>query len=417
MKNAPQLSALRIFTLALSLFTALALIAIFAQPASAQTETILYNFCSAAGCTDGAVPTGGLIADTAGNLYGNTIYGGVTTDNGGVVFKLTPSGDESVLYSFHNGVPDDGYWPGGLLTMDTQGNLYGSTERGGSHSLHVGHGDGTAFKLGPNGTETILYSFGANSTDGVDPYSGMVRDAAGNLYGTTNLGGVYAAGILFRLTPEGVETVLHNFANDSTDGGYPLASLIMDRNGNLYGTAASGGSGGGGTVFELTAQGSYQILYSFTGGSDGSLPLASLTLDSQGNLYGTTYRANADCCTNYYQGTVFKLTPGSSGSWQETILYNFIQQGDSCQQPASNIVFDSHGNLYGTTNQGGTWRGGCLFELSPAGKLTILHDFGEGTDGIAPDGSLVFSKGNLYGITGAGGENAEGTVFKFVPEK
>jgi uncharacterized repeat protein (TIGR03803 family) len=364
MKNAPLFPKLRIVTLELSLFAALALNVISAQPASAQTETTLYNFCSATNCSDGAAPTGGLIADTAGNLYGNTIYGGASTAGwvgGGVVFKLTPSGDESVLYSLHNGVPGDGYWPGGLITMDAQGNLYGTAERGGAHSLHVAHGDGTAFKVSPNGTETILYNFGASSTDGVDPFSGMVRDATGNLYGTTYIGGVYAAGTVFRLTPAGVETVLHNFANDDTDGGYPWASLILDKNGNLYGMTPSGGSGNSGTVFELTAEGSYQVLYSFAGGSDGALPLTSLTLDSQGNLYGTTYRANAACCTNHYQGTVFKLTPGSNGSWQETILYNFIQQGQSCQQPASNIVLDSHGNLYGTTNQGGAWKGGCLF--------------------------------------------------------
>jgi uncharacterized repeat protein (TIGR03803 family) len=408
--------ALPTFALVCTLFTAIALALVLAQPASAQTETVLYNFCSATDCVDGAFPTG-LIADTAGNLYGNTIYGGDTTDNGGVIFKLTPSGDESVLYSFHNGVPRDGYWPGSQPTMDAQGNLYGTTERGGSHSLHVEHGDGTAFKVSPDGTETTLYNFGANRTDGVEPFSGMVRDASGNLYGTTYIGGVYAAGTVFRLTPAGVETVLHNFANNATDGGYPFASLIIDTNGNLYGMTPSGGSAGGGTVFELTAAGSYQILYSFAGAGDGAIPIAGLTFDGQGNLYGTTSRANATCCTNHYQGTVFKLAPGANGSWQETVLYNFIQQGDSCQQPMSNIVFDGHGNLYGTTNQGGASKGGCLFELGPAGKLTVLHAFGEGTDGAGPAGNLLFSKGNLYGITGTGGAFAAGTVFKFTPEK
>ena len=402
--------ALRTITFVFALLFALALVV--AQPASAQTESVLYSFCpKGGGCPDGENPEG-LIADSAGNLYGVTLYGG--TGNGGVAFKVSPSGQESLLYTFSR-APYYGWGPESQLILDKEGNVYGTTSRGGTNSLHFQIGDGIAFKLSPDGTETTLYNFGAYNTDGASPGAGLVMDASGNFYGTTELGG-NRYGTIFRLTPDGVETILHSFANDSTDGGYPAASLILDNSGNLYGTTQSGGSGNSGTVFEITAEGSYQILYSFAGGSDGALPLASLTFDSKGNLYGTTYRANAACCNNHDQGTVFELTPGSNGSWQETVLYNFIQQGDSCQQPASNIVFDRNGNLYGTTNQGGARKGGCLFEITPAGKLTILHTFGDGDDAANPYGNIVFSHGNLYGTAG-GGAYAEGAVFKFTPKK
>jgi uncharacterized repeat protein (TIGR03803 family) len=239
----------------------------------------------------------------------------------------------------------------------------------------------------------------------------MVMVANGDFYGTTYIGGVYSWGTIFRLTPEGVETVLHDFANDSTDGGNPWASLIMDNKGNLYGTTRSGGTGslnGGGTVFEVTAEGSYSILHNFAGyPSDGSFATGSLTLDSQGNLYGATYYGGA-----YGKGTVFKLAPGANGSWKETVLYNFTKQTDSCWWPFSNVVFDAKGNLYGTTFYGGTWGQGCVYEINPAGELTVLHAFGKGSDGAQPYGNIVLSQGNLYGTTDAGGAYAAGTVFK-----
>jgi len=402
--------------LAITLCTALAA----PRLAVAQTETVLYSFCSVGNCNDGAFPVGGLVADTTGNLYGATLYGGASTSNwvgGGVVFKLTPAGDESVLYSFHNGVPLDGYWPYGPFTMDAQGNLYGTTERGGPHSIHVSRGDGIALKVSPDGTETILHSFGAFNSDGVQPMGGMVIDAKGNIYGTTFFGGANIVGTLFKLTANGVETVLHNFANNGVDGYYPSTSPIMDKNGNLYGTTGSGGSGAVGTVFELTAKGRYGILHNFSGERDGEIPSSTLTLDSQGNLYGSTYRGSGTCCTDPNEGTVFKLTPSSNGSWQETVLYNFTNQTGNCQHPASNVVFGASGNLYGTANYGGAWGGGCLFEISPAGEFTVLHAFGQGTDGVGPTGNLVFYEGNLYGTTTGGGESSQGTVFKFTPQK
>jgi uncharacterized repeat protein (TIGR03803 family) len=393
--------------LALTLFASLAA----TRPAFAQTESVLYSFCSAANCADGVGPDGGLIADSAGNLYGLTFLGGAA--NGGVVFKLTPTGEESVLYSFFTA--PGGYDAEGQLTMDEQGNLYGTTGKGGSNRRSVQGGDGTVFKLTPDGTETTLYNFGATSADGIEPVSGLVMDGNGNLYGTTYLGGMYGVGTVFRVTPEGVETVLHTFVNNETDGSFPWAALILDNDGNLYGTTRqTGGSRslyGGGTVFEVTAEGSYKILHTFAGyPSDGSFPTASLTLDSQGNLYGATYSGGA-----LGEGTVFKLTPGSNGSWNETILYNFNRQAASCQGPYSNLVFDAKGNLYGTTFYGGAWGNGCIYKISPAGKLTIVHAFGEEPDGAWPFDNLLSSQDNLYGVTEIGGQNSGGTVFKFTP--
>jgi uncharacterized repeat protein (TIGR03803 family) len=411
MKNAPLLPTLRILTLVLSLFTALALLVIYAQPASAQTETVLYSFCPTGGwCAGGAAPES-VIADSAGNLYGVTGRGG--TGVGGIAFKLTASGQESLLYDFTR-EPYNGWQPEGPLIMDKQGNLYGTTSNGGANSIHFRIGDGTAFKLSPDGTETTLYNFGAYKTDGAQPAAGLVMDASGNFYGTTFWGGINLYGTVFRLTPDGVETILHNFANDSSDGGNPYASLIMDSSGNLYGTTLSGGANGGGTVFELTAAGGYSILHNFGGAQgDGYALVTSLTLDSQGNLYGTTYRGGA-YNGPYYGGTVFKLSPGSNGSWNETILYNFAQQTGSCVNPWSNVLLDAKGNLYGTASYGGTWAAGCAYELSPAGKLTLLHAFGEGDDAAFPSGNIMFYQGNLYGAAG-GGAFAEGTVFKITP--
>ena len=413
MKNAPLLPAPRIFTLLLSLFTALALVVISAQPAIAQTETILYSFCRP-GCADGAGPDAGLLMDSAGNLYGTTYDGGLSPNYQGVVYKLTPRGAETALHSF-GAVANDGNHPSGQLIMDTLGNLYGTTRMGGSNNTSGG-GDGTVFKLSPDGTETILYNFGASSTDGIEPTAGVIADAEGNLYGTTFEGGAYGEGTVFRLTPEGVETILHSFAGGSTDGAGPWTGLTMDSNGNLYGTTQYGGTGDrppgyGGTVFEISANGDYSILHNFAGpATDGSYVNASLTLDSRGNLYGTTYNGGADA---YDAGTVFKLTPGSNGSWEETILYNFTNLTAACRNPYSAVVFDSAGTLYGTTAYGGTHGFGCLYSLTPAGKLSTVHAFSGSPDGSVPVGNLLMSEGYLYGVAEASGnKNGGGIVFK-----
>ena len=410
MKYVPIFTKLRMVVL--GLLIALLLVASSPLPASAQTETVLYSFCPKGGwCAGGALPDSGVIADSAGNLYGVTYYGG--TGVGGIAFKVNAAGEESLLYSFTREA-DNGWRSEGQLILDKQGNLYGTTSAGGTNSIHFYIGDGTVFKLSPEGTESTLYNFGASKYDGAQPMAGMVMDAKGNFFGATYFGGMYTYGTIFRLSPDGVETILHNFAYDSSDGGLPYASLILDSSGNLYGTTGAGGEYGGGTVFEVTAEGGYTTLHNFDGvQGDGYGPLTSLTLDSQGNLYGTTYRGGKyDDSQN--GGTIFKLSPGSNGLWKETILYNFGQQSGSCQEPWSNVLLVK-GNLYGTTTSGGAWGGGCAYELTPAGKLTLLHAFGASGDGIGPVGNIVFSQGNLYGATGSGGAYAEGTVFKITP--
>jgi uncharacterized repeat protein (TIGR03803 family) len=253
------------------------------------TLNVLYSFT---GGSDGALPFAGLIADAAGNLYGTTIGG----DGPGTAFQLTPSGDLNVLYSFTGG---DSPWAG--LIADAAGNLYGTTEGG--------DGPGTVFQLTPTGTLNVLYRF--TGRDGAVPHGRLIFDAAGNLYGTTHNGGTSGYGTVFQLTPSGALNVLHSFTGGS-DGAYPEAGLLADMAGNLYGTTYGGGAGGQGTVFQLTPSGTLNVLHSFTGGSDGGRPVADLIADAAGNLYGTTSYGGATASCPGGCGTVFELTAPAS---------------------------------------------------------------------------------------------------------
>jgi uncharacterized repeat protein (TIGR03803 family) len=256
-------------------------------------ERILHSFGTSG---DGSQPYAVLTVDTHGNLYGTTNVGGAYSQ--GTVFEVTSSGAETVLWNFGNGT--DGANPLAGVVLDTQGNLYGTTEHGGAYN------QGTVFELTPSGTETILWSFG-NGTDGANPIGGVILDAMGNLYGTTANGGAYGEGTVFELMPSWTETILHSFENNDIDGIHPYAGLVVDTNGNLYGTttAGGGGSGAAGTVFELTPSGGTEtILHNFGGSGDGAFPWGGLVFDRSGNLYGTTFAGGA----NGY-GTVFKVTP------------------------------------------------------------------------------------------------------------
>jgi uncharacterized repeat protein (TIGR03803 family) len=392
---------------------AAALLAPIADAAAASYQ-VLYNFCSQSGCADGAEPNAGLVMDAAGNLYGTTWFGGITS---GVVFKLAPDGSETVLRDFCQlqNCPDgsspaaglvmdaagnlygttvsggssdlgvvfglfhrpppfegyryrllydfcaqsnvgcaDGYWPYAGLIIDAAGNLYGTTAYGGDTSCYSGLGCGTAFKLAPDGTETVLYSFcqgqQSNCTDGYVPTTGLVMDAAGNLYGTTPSGGTNNSGVVFKLAPDGTETVLYSFRqqSDCLDGGYPYAGLVMDAAGNLYGTTKYCGGSNIGVVFKLAPDGTETVLYSFgaQGGGDGGYPVAGLVMDAAGNLYGTTAYGGA-----FGQGVVFKLAPDGT----ETVLYSFCAQSGCADgaNPVAGLVMDAAGNLYGTTVYGG----------------------------------------------------------------
>jgi uncharacterized repeat protein (TIGR03803 family) len=259
----------------LAVFSALMLSA--AQPALPQTQSVLYNFTNT---PDGGYPESRLVLDTAGNMYGTTLYGGV--HGRGSVFMITPAGTETVLYSFTGGA--DGNVPVAGLVRDVKtGNLFGTTLYGGAS------GNGTVFEVTPSGTETVLYSF-KGGTDGFNPYSSLVR-AGTTLYGTTNNGGAYGYGTVFKVTAAGKETVLHSFnsAFPTLDGAYPYAGLVM-KNSILYGTTRYGGASNLGTVFSITQKGAETVLYNFKGGStDGAYTYAVVVFDSSGNLYGTNY--------------------------------------------------------------------------------------------------------------------------------
>jgi len=251
-------------------------------------ESVLYSFTGAA---DGANPYAGLVSDSKGNLYGTTASGGAS--GYGVVFKIGKNGGETVLYSFTGGA--DGANPYGGLMRTSSGNLYGTTYNGGTSDY------GTVFEVDKN-TETVLYSF-AGGVDGANPYAGLVSDSEGNLYGTASHAGASDAGAVFKIDKAGAETVLYSFTGGA-DGGFPYGGLVRNSAGNLYGTTFSGGASQGGVVFEVNKAGEETVLYSFTGQADGGSPFAGLVQDSSGNLYGTTFLGGA---SGY--GVAFKLKP------------------------------------------------------------------------------------------------------------
>jgi len=374
------------------------------QSAQAQTYNVLYSFT---GGGDGAYPFAPLVLDAAGNLYGTTEYGG--SYQYGAVFKLDSSGTETVLYSFNVSGTGDGELPFAGLVLDVAGNLYGTTQFGGTF------GSGTVFKVDSSGNETVLYSF-TGGADGANPRAGLVRDARGNLYGTTYRGGsgscVVGCGVVFKLDVRRKETVLYTFTG-GVDGANP-SGVIQDKAGNLYGTTSNEASTGYGTVFKLNKSGKETVLHQFTGGVDGAQPYAPLVLDAAGNLYGTTQYGGAA------YGTVFKLNK----SGKETVLHQFTGGADGAQ-PYAPLVLDAAGNLYGTTYFGGgasIGGYGTVFKVNENGAESVLHSFTRGTDGVYPyAGLLQDAAGNLYGTTeyggGAsiGGASGYGTLFKLTP--
>jgi uncharacterized repeat protein (TIGR03803 family) len=411
----------KIVFLAINAVLAVIAVSLMASVGAVAQETVLYNFpCGVTGCEPGS----NLIFDVAGNLYGTSPYGGAT--NYGVVFELSPQAGggwtEAVLHSFSdNG--HDGFLPQSGLIFDAAGNLYGTTLNGGEHK------GGTVFELSPatggGWSEFVLHNFGAG-TDGSEPYGGVILDAAGNLYGTTTLGGAHGDGTAFELSPVTgggwTEKMLHSFSG-TTDGSQPFAGLTFDAAGNLYGTALEGGTYGDGTVFELIPQSGGQwagkVLHTFGEvNGNGALayePYGGVAFDQAGNLYGTTYYGGNG------GGTVYELTPSAGGAWKETPVRNFGGPGGA--QPLSGVVIDAAGNLYGTTVAGGNEHTKCasagcgvVYELTPVTgggwTETVLIDFNY-TDGGHPTGTLVFdAAGNIYGTTAAGGTGVFGTVFE-----
>jgi len=372
--------------------------------AQAQTFSVIHTFLDNG--MDGKVPIGGLIRDGMGNLYGTASAGGTNPCFGdgtcGVVFKLDRTGNENVLHSFTGG--SDGSTPITGLVRDGAGNLYGAAYFGGIGGGLCGCG--TIFKLGASGKGAVLHSFSGYPGDGNGPAADLVRDAAGNLYGTTTYGGTNDYGTIFKVDTTGGETVLYSFTGYGSDGAYPWSGLVRDEAGTLYGTTYSGGTYGAGTIFKLDTTGTETVLYTFTDGADGEAPYGQLIRDKAGNLYGAAWGGGLAGCAQYGCGTVFKLD--AAGNF--TVLHAFVgpTEGGS---PYGGLVQDAAGNLYGTTEYGGIARCpeygcGSVFKLDHAGSFTVLHMFTGGADGAQPMSALLRDPaGNLYGTATFGGSN------------
>lgn len=386
--------------------------------APGQTFTVIHTF---KGGADGAGPNGdlsiGATVDGRESLFGTTANGGSGTCSGGcgTVFKIGRDGKEKVLYSFTN--TPDGANPNGGLVRDPAGSWYGTTASGGTF------GFGTVFKLDNTNKETVLYSF-TGGTDGQKPNGSLVRDAAGNLYGTTILGGIVncdgaGCGVVFKVDKTGKETVLYSFSGGyrGPDGAWPDAGVIRDAAGNLYGTTNWGGPSVYGAVFKITGD-QETVLYGFSDEPDGRYPTAPLLEDAAGNLYGTTeLGGQGNCYAGLGCGIVFKLdTTGT-----ETVLHRFTGPPDGAEPTAAGLISDTAGNLYGTTFWGGVSKclGGCgtVFELDTTGTLTVLYSFSGRNDGAYPVGGLVAdSSGKLYGTASGGGHRRQGVVFRITPK-
>ena len=390
---------------------------------AASHERVLYTF---KGAPDGATPSAGLIEDTHGNFYGTTMSGGPNND--GTVFKLSRASNgawtETILYSF-SGI--DGDAPVAALVMDTVGNLYGTTAGGGAY------GGGTAFELSHSSTgwtENVLHSFG-NGQDGWDPQAEMVFDSAGNLYGTTQLGGAIFGrgddngGTVFRLTPSvsgWTETILYSFTGEylGPDPNLPAGAVVLAKNGDIYGVAQTGGANGQGAVYQLApnSDGTYteNVIFSFNV-NDGAVPNSTPVQDANGNLYGTTRQGGDGACSSVGCGVVYKLTSNGDGTWSETVLHELNgRDGSTAIGPPA---FDSAGNLYAAAEAGGAYSAGSIFELIP--RVTgpwgesVVHSFTGSTDGAAPQaGVTVDSSGNLFGTASGGGAGKNGVAFELL---
>lgn len=302
-----------------------------------------------------------------------------------------------VLHDFTGG--SDGAWPAGDLVADKKGNLYGTTSAGGTN------GAGLVFKLAPDGTETVIHSF-TGGADGDLPMSGLLKGPKGTFFGVTEIGGKYGAGNVYEVTTDGVLTSLYDFGAYGGDGWNPTCELVWGRDGQLVGTTINGGANGYGTVFEVTVDGKETILHDFSAGADGRYPRAGVVMDGAGSLYGTAFNAG-----NGSSGTVYRI--------DATGAFSTLQTFDAASGyfPYASLTLDPEGNLYGTTTAGGTTGNGTVFKLAADGTYTVLHSFTGGADGSSPQAQLFLDKqGNLVGTTNGGGVGYNGTVFSLAPD-
>lgn len=426
-----------------------AMVLVAGPHAAAQTEHVLFRF--SAQQNGGTYPEGGVTFDAAGNLYGTTQYGGTGAclldgeiPGCGIVYEITAQAGnewkEKVLHSFAKNGKDGEEPYHSALVFDAAGDLFGLASAGGA-SIDCNGGDsgvagcGAAFEMLPTSTgfsaPVIIHSFDGNDKgiDGQIPGGNLIFDSAGNLYGTTYQGGtnIQGYGMAFQLIPEAggswYERYMYSFQHNGKDGEYPVGGLVFDAAGNLYGLTSEGGKYGLGAAYELTpnANGWHeQVIYSFGNGTDPSEPVGSLIIDKNGNLYGVTTEGGVNNA-----GTVFELKPGTGGTWTVATLYSFEKVNNFLVGPNGPLAMDGSGNLYGTTQNGGT--GACngegcgtVYELSESDgnwSATILYNFGADGDGINPSSGLTFgpSGTSLYGVTANGGASGYGTVYEITP--
>lgn len=408
---------MRAFLHSVVILAVAAILAVGARAAS--TTQVIYSF---GGDADGEYTDTDLVMDRAGNIYGSSVQGGDFAS--GTVFQLSPSGGSwihSVLYSFTGG--NDGGEPYKGVTLDAQGNLYGTAVTGGTGACEGGCG--VVYKLTNSGgvwTQSVIHNF--NGNDGSGPGSGVTFDKHGNLYGVTPTGGANGLGVIFQMRADTGGSwkfkVIHNFTGGSDGSSGMAGRLILDQAGNLYGVATTGGANGSGVAFELvrsqTGQFTFKTLYAFKGQPDAGFPYGGLLFDRFGNLYGTTYYDGANDL-----GSVYQLAAQSDGTFKERVLYSF-KGGSDGDGPISTLVADQAGNLYGTASEAGAGSCGCgtVFKLTHGssgkwGESTAYSFTG------APDGAFVYNgmvkdaAGNIYGATVHGGTGNEGAIYQFIP--
>ena len=378
----------RLSQLTVRCFAALLFCALISQAGRAQTFTKLLDFIT----TNGANPLFSVLAQGIdGNLYGTTSTGGA--HHKGTVFKITPSGTLTTLYSFcAKANCTDGSTPYSGLVLAADGNFYGTTFSGGTKGI------GTIYKITSAGKLTTLHSF--DFSDGFNPYAGVIQATDGNFYGTTATGGAHLVGNVYKMTPQGVVTNLHSF--NTSDGSTPEAGVIEGMDGNFYGTTYNGGGPGGyGTIFKITPVGAFTTLHLFNDETDGRQIVSGLVEGSDGNFYGTSGGGGA-----FGDGTFYSITPAGV----LTVLHDFNGTTDGIS--ANQLLLGTDGNFYGTTFSGGANGDGTIFEVTSTGTVTTLHNF------TAADGTLAFAgpaqgtDGNLYGVTQFGGSKNSGTAFR-----
>jgi uncharacterized repeat protein (TIGR03803 family) len=368
---------------------------VLAASSAAAHEKTLYTFTNGA---DGANPFAGLTLGKDGNLYGAASSGGAGGQ--GTLFRIAPDGTFATLYSFTGGT--DGASPLSAPIVDKSGNLYGVTAYGGDGSCNCG----IVYKLSRKGKETVMHAF-TGQPDGFDPFAPLTMDKAGNLYGTTLDGGTFY-GTVFEIAAGGGESILYSFGGDS-DGQSPYPGVTPEKHGNLLGSTSFGGTHGFGTVFQLVPGGTKTVLYNFAGSSDPASPTSTPLQDSKGNIYGLAKFGGGSCNC----GAVYEL----SRKGQERLIHSFAGGSDGFS-PSYGLTRDTNGNLYGATTEGGTtncdgYGCGTVFEVAPNGKETILYAFLGAADGSTPYYAPVLDgKGKLYGTAEYDGANGYGTVYE-----